>query len=412
MQEIRVGQLDAGEVSFDATLDGPTLTLPERLTDDISGGAYVLDRQNSLESEKHPHDDTVGLSNTTIQRILSSMVIIVPCKNEAPETVEGVLSGIPNSCVVILVSNSARTPVDRYEQEIQMLQRVCHRTQRRRAFAIHQKDEGVAAALDAAGMVGLTDPADGKIYNGKGEGMLLGVALAAAVCPDMQYVGFIDADNQVPGAVHEYCRIYAAGFALVPTSREHAMVRLRWASKPKVRDNQLCFDGEGRSSIFVNAWLNRLVKTLSRRADNKETHRADSKETNLIVTGNAGEHAMSMELALKLRMAGGYAVEPFHFIDLFQRQGVFANQADKDSNYEASTHYEDNNGMSTNTKPLYQRRDRAPPIAPLITSSAHRSLEKPVCILQIRTLNPHFHRPSDAQHIRGMLESGLGAIYH
>ena len=45
------------------------------------------------------------------------LVIVVPCMNETRRVIEGVLSGIPHDCLIVLVSNSDRGPVDRYEIE-------------------------------------------------------------------------------------------------------------------------------------------------------------------------------------------------------------------------------------------------------------------------------------------------------
>ncbi|CAJ2512541.1 Uu.00g055560.m01.CDS01 [Anthostomella pinea] len=51
----------------------------------------------------------------------TDMAIIIPCMNEDYRTIEGVLLGIPHDCLVILVSNSSRSPVDRYEAELRLL---------------------------------------------------------------------------------------------------------------------------------------------------------------------------------------------------------------------------------------------------------------------------------------------------
>jgi mannosyl-3-phosphoglycerate synthase len=77
--------------------------------------------------------------------------------------------------------------------------------------------------------------------------------------PGKKIVGFVDADNLVPGVVLEYCRIFAAGFALASSAHENTMVRVKWASKPKVQENEICFDSEGRTSKIINSWLSCFV---------------------------------------------------------------------------------------------------------------------------------------------------------
>ena len=52
-----------------------------------------------------------------LRAVESQMVIVVPCMNETRSVIEGVLSGIPHDCLIVLVSNSDKLPVDRYESE-------------------------------------------------------------------------------------------------------------------------------------------------------------------------------------------------------------------------------------------------------------------------------------------------------
>src|SRR6478609_8843196 len=154
-----------------------------------------------------------------LRAVESQMVIVVPCMNEARGVIEGVLSGIPHDCLIVLVSNSDRAPVDRF----------C-RLAGRSAIAVHQRDPGLAGAFKAAGMSELIDDG-GLVRAGKGEAMLIGMALAAMT--GRRYLGYVDADNYVPGSVHEYCKVYAAGLYLADSP--YSMVRISWHSKPKLR---------------------------------------------------------------------------------------------------------------------------------------------------------------------------------
>ncbi|MFG1602533.1 mannosyl-3-phosphoglycerate synthase [Actinoplanes sp. NPDC049265] len=287
-----------------------------------------------------------------LRAIETQLVIVVPCMNETRSVIEGVLSGIPHDCLIVLVSNSDRGPVDRYEIEAQTVEQFC-RLAGRSAITVHQRDPGVAAAFKAAGMDELIDDA-GLVRAGKGEAMLVGMALAAMT--GRKYVGYVDADNYVPGAVQEYCKAYAAGLHLAESP--YSMVRISWHSKPKLRDGRLFFSRRGRSSEVTNEWLNRFVAEYSNFG------------TEVIATGNAGEHAMSLELGLKLRLAGGFAVEPYEYVDLFEQFGG------------------------------------------ILESPHPEVMASSVPVLQIETRNPHFHDNKGEEHVQGMRMQALNVLYH
>jgi mannosyl-3-phosphoglycerate synthase len=287
-----------------------------------------------------------------MRAIEAQMAIVVPCMNETRSVIEGVLSGIPHDCLIVLVSNSDRLPVDRYESEAQTAEQFC-RLAARSAITVHQRDPGLAAAVKAAGMPELIDD-EGLVRAGKGEAMLIGMAVAAmAGC---KYVGYVDADNYVPGAVHEYCKAYAAGLHLAESP--YAMVRISWHSKPKLRDGRLFFSRRGRSSEVTNEWLNRFLAEYS------------GFGTEVIATGNAGEHALSLELGLKMRLAGGFAVEPFEYVDLFEQFGG------------------------------------------VLESPHPEVMASSVPVVQIETRNPHFHDNKGEEHVQGMRMQALNVVYH
>ncbi|KAH8589933.1 mannosyl-3-phosphoglycerate synthase [Bisporella sp. PMI_857] len=277
----------------------------------------------------------------------SKMVLVVFCMNEALEHIEGVLSAIPYDNLIVLVSNSED---HRYERETELLKQFCQEADRK-AVSIHQKDPGVAKSFAAIGINELVSD-DGVIRNGKGEAMVIGMALAAMT--GRSYVGFVDGDNFVPGSVNEYCKVFAAGLHLSESSQ--SMVRVAWNSKPKQRGGQLIFEREGRSSKFVNRCLNRVM-------------RYHGFENDIIVTGNAGEHAMTLELGLKLQLASSFAVEPYQLVYMFE-------------NLSGAT----------------------PPFATDKASTIN--------IYQIKTRNPHFHENKGEEHIRRMQLQGLNLLYH
>jgi mannosyl-3-phosphoglycerate synthase len=316
------------------------------------------------EVERVPDDAaTRVVGRDTLQQIERDLVIVVPCMNEPRRVIEGVLAGIPHDCLIVLVSNSDRTPVDRYDIELRSLEEFC-RLANRPALAVHQRDPEVGAAMKAAGMPEIVDEVGGGVRSGKGEAMIL--AMAVAAMSGRKYIGYVDADNYVPGSVHEYCKVYAAGLALADSP--YAMVRIAWDSKPKVRDGRLFFNKRGRTSEITNDFLNRLLAEYS------------GFGTDAIVTGNAGEHALSLDLGLRMRMAGGFAVEPFQFVELFER---FSGSP---LNYE----------LSGGVVPGYQ--EPSPPGG--------------VMLSQVRTCNPHFHDNKGDEHVQSMRFQALNVLYH
>jgi mannosyl-3-phosphoglycerate synthase len=276
-----------------------------------------------------------------LNQIERQLAIVVPTKGERRKVIDGVLSGIPHDCLIVLVSASDREPVDRFGLETDLLEDFCHSTGRA-ALAVHQDDPGLADALTAAGMGEMIEA--GRVRRGKGEAMLIGIMLADIA--GRGHVGFVDADNYVPGAVHEYVKIFAAGLHVAPTP--YAMVRISWRSKPKVEDGRLVFNRWGRTSQVTNRFLNLLIATYS------------GFGTDLIVTGNAGEHALTMELARRMRFAGGFAVEPYELVELFEQFG----------------------GAFPSPHP-----------------EVIRSL---VDVFQVETRNPHFHEDKGPDHLSGM----------
>lgn len=287
-----------------------------------------------------------------ISDIERQMAVVVPCMDERFKVIDGVFSGIPHDCLIILVSNSSRDPIDRYEMECETLSRFCKAAQRP-AVAIHQKDPGLAAAFTAVGMSEILDE-EGLVRDGKGEGMIIGMLLAELT--DRSYVGFVDADNYVPGAVHEYVKAYSAGFHLAGTP--YSMVRISWRSKPKIVDDRLFFNRWGRTSQVTNRFLNLLISDYS------------GFGTEVIATGNAGEHAISLELAMRMRFGSGFSVEPYEYLNLFEQFGG------------------------------------------VIDSRRPEVVKSGVEVFQIETRNPHFHQNKGGDHVQEMRLQALNALYH
>ncbi|KAF1843207.1 glycosyltransferase family 55 protein [Cucurbitaria berberidis CBS 394.84] len=331
----------------------------------------------------------IPFSQESLHAIEAQLAIIIPCMDEDQSILDGVLHGIPHECLIIIVSNSNSS---NFKAECTLLTDFCHNA-KRPGIIVHQGDEGLAYAFHSAGLPELvveTSLPQGKqknalyIRNGKGEAMMIGAAIAKLAAK--QFVGFIDADNYVAGSVHEYCKVYAAGLHYALHCTEHnqttsskditqlaaesnSMVRIKWNSKPKVKDGQLVFEKSGRCSRVVNGWMNRFLNAIV----------DDTTQNAVIQTGNAGEHAMSLNLAMELRFATGYAVEPFQLVNAWEQFG----------------------GQTS----TYKQKDH--------TMVSKAPLLRKVQILQIETRNPHFHDVSKGNdHIEGMQVQGLSTIYH
>jgi mannosyl-3-phosphoglycerate synthase len=405
----RVIELDAGYSVQTNRFDTPTshsLKTPIPRAD--STPTHAISKDSRALS-------TVVFSHASIHSIESQLAIIVPCKNEDVSILDGVLHGIPHDCLIVLVSNSEPA---KYEAEVALLTSYCTNAQRDGIVA-HQHDTGVATAFVDAGMPSIVAPASSplRIRNGKGEAMIIGTALAKLA--NKQYVGFVDADNLVAGSVHEYCKVYAAGlhYALnCPGSDadSHAMVRIKWNSKPKVRDGEIVFEKSGRSSRVVNEWMNRLLNAIT----------GGDGDERLIQTANAGEHAMSIDLAMGLQFATGYAVEPYQLVDAWERLGSVVDKVvdDEPCDYDLSdfeSYPADDSAYDSidDLSPIVSSTNSAysTPVSSRPPSRAQDqvSADRNIRILQIETRNPHFHDTGKGvEHITKMQAEGLSAIYH
>lgn len=324
------------------------------------GSVIMRDIQKVLELDSGLTNDEEGIDKPASMRIEEGalkaieeqMAIVVPTKNEKLRLFDGVMSGIPHECLKIVISNSEQEHFDRFAMEQETLKQYCQYT-KNQAYILHQKDPVVGEALAVADYSEILDE-EGIVRDGKAEGMILGILLAKLF--GKKYVGFIDADNYFPATVLEYVRSYAAAFSLARLPA--AMVRILWHYKPKVLGDGLYFKKWGRVSQVTNRCINSLISVNT------------GFETDVIKTGNAGEHAMSMALAESIRYASCYAIEPQELISVFEHHG--------------GVH------AITETYPV----------------------EGGIEIFQIETRNPHLHEEKGEEHLKDMLLTGLGAIYH
>lgn len=292
------------------------------------------------------------IERDTIAAIQQRLAIVLPIKNEDVKIFEGVLSGIPHDCLMIVVSNSERGEIDNFKNEQDVLSRFCDAT-KRSALIVHQKDPHLAEALANCEYTGILDE-NGLVRSGKSEGMIIGILLA--LLQGREYVGFIDTDNYIPGAVWEYAQHYAVGFCL--SESPYAMVRILWRYKPKI-SGELYFKKWGRVSEITNKHINHFISTKGKF------------ETGIIKTANAGEHAMSLRLATKLAYATGYGVETQELMSILEQFG----------------------GLS-----------------PIVDTAI---AESGVDIIQTETINPHLHAERGEEHlIQDMAVPSLSVIFH
>lgn len=334
------------------------LDYPPSYTEKIGAvSIHAIQKIYEIDAGKMPkfnglrqHQSIKAFGYDVLSSIFQELAIVIPVKNEKISLLEGVLSGIPNECLIIIVSNSQRTPVDRFAMEVEMVRQYSSFADKK-IMIIHQNDPALANAFKKIKYRSILNTKS-QVRSGKAEGMIIGILLAKMHLKE--YIGFIDSDNYFPGAVNEYVKIFAAGFGMATTP--YSNVRISWRSKPKIINNSLQFPRWGRISESSNKYLNALISHIT------------GVEREIITTGNAGEHALSMSLAENLNYSSGYSVEPYEFINILEKFGG------------------------------------------LLPSNNPDIIEKGIEIFQIETRNPHFHQEKGNDHLTGMMQESLLAI--
>ena len=305
---------------------------------------------DSAEASDGGQTGVYSVPRKRIHEIESKMAVVIPVKDEKINVLEGVIGAIPSECLVIVVSNSGREPVDMFRTELDMVEQHVHFT-KREVWIVHQTDPGIGKALKNTHYEEILG-SGGCVRDGKGEGMVIGMLLAKAA--GKEYVAFVDADNYFPGAVHEYVSVYAAAFHLARSP--YAMIRISWASKPKIQDGSLYFSKWGRISAVNNLYLNKLISSHT------------GFDTEIVKTANSGDHAMTMKLAEMLDYRQAFGIETYEIIDILEKFGGVI--------------------KPTNSKPMADG----------------------VEIFQMETLDPHFHEDKGEEHLEQMLADSLLAI--
>lgn len=283
-------------------------------------------------------------------RTAEKTVIAVPVKDEDPDLLDGVLRAIPVYSPIVLVSASSRSPLNIYGAEVEVAEMV-HKDTGRTIVVVHQRDPLVAELLRDALPHAIDE--EGLVRFGKGEGLLVAVLLAEGLGAGS--IGFVDADNYVPGSVTEYALTYYT--VLSAKGSRYKMVRVAWGYKAH-GEEEVYLRRVGRVSTVVNRLINRA---LSRRR---------RKETEIVKTSNSGEHAMTMELARTLTYAGGFAVETQELVGLLDACYVGLGEG----------------------------------VCSVLPEGAE--------VYQVETLNPHIHEEKGESHVTRMLVESLAALYH
>src|SRR6476620_11632293 len=332
-------------------LDVPRFT--ERFgTISMHGVQRVYELDSGYKTGKSKSEAIRTVDNEVISEIEGKMAIVIPIKGERLKLLEGVLSGIPHDCLTIIVSNSPRQPIDRYKLEREAIEQF-NRFAEKNSIIVHQRDPGVSEALREVGYADLLSN-DGTVRNGKAEGMIIGMLLAKMA--GKEYVGFIDADNYVPGAVNEYVKIFASGIAMSNTP--YTMIRVSWIYKPKVSESGLYFSKWGRVSEVTNQYLNSLISYYT------------GFETEIMRTGNSGEHCMSMKLAELLTYSPGFSVETYEIVNILEEFGG------------------------------------------IVPTENQEAMDKGVEVMQVETRNPHFHEEKGDLHLKEMFNGSLSCVYN
>src|SRR5579885_1662330 len=256
--------------------------------------------------------DTIRFSHIleadTLERMdyfLSHTAFIISHKSESIETLQGVLWYLPTGSPIIIVSNCPPENLETLQHSLKE-----HMTSHRKLYLVHQKDPLVAHLLRECGVPQILD-SDGRVRDGKGEGMYIGT-LCATLLGYPRWVIFYDADNIVPCSLLEYTlamgRLFLAACPhdlLWEGTAGNILhnVRICWASKPEVKNGTLEFKLLGRCTSVISPLFSSLLDEWFGIRDYP------------IISSNAGEQGMTIKTAKTLRFSSHYSIETFQFLD-------------------------------------------------------------------------------------------------
>jgi len=297
---------------------------------------------------------------------LSRTVFVISHKSEKVKTLRQVLWYLPLNSPIIIVTNCQES-----EREVLTHELKLELTHHQKIYLVHQKEEAIARLFEMYGVYQILGK-DGKVIDGKGEGMYIGT-LCAYQLGYPRWIIFYDADNFVPSSLLEYTLAMSRLFMSAPSSAlaserditnnvilslakhfdaDLHNVRICWSSKPELRYVRQDTRILGRCTRVVSPLLNELLEGWF------------GKQSCEITSSNAGEQGMTVKTALSLHFSAGFSVETLQLIDL-----------------------------------LFQAYKRK--------SGAGGFL-----LQQYLSKSPHFHEKKGDKHIKKMIEESLGSFFH
>jgi hypothetical protein len=142
---------------------------------------------------------------------LSRTAFVISHKGEKVKTLREVLWYLPLNSPIIIVTNCQESEKENLKQELKL--ELAHH---QKIFLVHQKDETIARLFETYGVCQILGK-DGKVIDGKGEGMYIGT-LCAYQLGYPSWIIFYDADNFVPSALLEYTLAMSKLFMSAPYS--------------------------------------------------------------------------------------------------------------------------------------------------------------------------------------------------
>ena len=308
--------------------------------------------------------ETNDLEN--LHYFLSHTAFVISHKNEKVKTLLEVLWYLPLNSPIIIVTNCPESERDDLRNELKM--QLAHH---QRIYLVHQKEETIARLFETYGVYHILGQ-DGKVIDGKGEGMYIGTLCAYQLCYP-RWIIFYDADNFVPSALLEYTlamsRLFmSTPFPVLAPERETTStvmlsaakhldadlhnVRICWSSKPELNNGHLDTRIMGRCTRVVSPLFNDLLEGWFGICDYA------------ISSSNAGEQGMTVKTAISLRFSSGFSVETFQLLDL------------------------------------------------LFHAHGRKGSADGIILQQYLSKSPHFHEKKGDEHIKKMIEGSLGSFFH
>ena len=249
-------------------------------------------------SSTHPRDLTL---------FFEQMAFVISHKSESLDTLVSVLWYLPVQSSIFVVSNCAEGDLSELEQGL-----ASRLPGHQHLYLVHQKDEAIAHLLREVGVEQIVGR-DGRVVNGKGEGMYLGV-LFATLLGSPKWIAFYDADNFVPSALLEYTLALSKLFLAEHSPASNAdrtsaalhNIRICWASKPDLQSGEVVPGVLGRCTRVVSPLFTTLIQ------------RWFGIHDQVIISSNAGEQAFTMETVQAMRFSSGFSVETFHLLELLR----------------------------------------------------------------------------------------------